>query len=90
MPQFLPVLSPDDVLKRRSVKVSRVDLTPYLQYLHDIRPGYAGEIELQSGENKPTIKRRVTMAASRLGKQVKYLRSGENRLLFEIISEEKG
>lgn len=89
MPHFLPAVSPDELAKRRSVKSSRVDLGPYLHYLQDVKVGYAGEVELLSGESKPTIKRRVTMAANRLGKQIKYLRSPENRLTFEVSSEKK-
>jgi hypothetical protein len=41
-------------------------------------------------DNKPTIKRRVTLAANRLGKPIKYLRSGENHLVFEVLPERKG
>lgn len=90
MPKYLPLLSPDDLAKRRAIKTSRVDLEPYLHYLRSIETGYAGEVELISGESKPTIKRRITMAASRLGKHLKYLRSGEARLIFEVIPEKRG
>jgi hypothetical protein len=90
MPDFLPVISPEDLAKRRKTKTTRVDLDPYLEYLRPIRPGYAGELQLLSNENKPTIKRRVTMAAGRLGKTIKYLRSGETQLIFEVQPERKG
>ncbi len=89
MPTFLPVLSPEDLARRRSAKTTRVDLTPYLDYLRQIQPGYAGELHLAPNEKKPTIKRRVTMAAHRLGKSVKYLRSAEDQLLFEVLPERK-
>jgi hypothetical protein len=42
---------------------------------------------LRPEESKPTIKRRITMAATRLGKSVKYLRSGDDRLIFEVLRE---
>jgi hypothetical protein len=90
MPKFLPALPPEELAKRRAVKTSRVDLAPYLHYIQGIQPRHAGEVELQPGESKPTIKRRVTMAATRLGKEIRYLRSPENRLLFEVDPEKKG
>jgi hypothetical protein len=90
MPTFLPAISPDDLAKRRATKTTRVDLTPYMDYLRSIQTGFAGEIQLSPNENKPTIKRRVTLAANRLGRSVKYLRSGENQLVFELLPERKG
>jgi len=90
MPNFLSVIAPDDLAKRRATKTTRVDLTPYIEYLRPIQPGYAGDLQLLPSENKPTIKRRVTMAATRIGKSVKYLRSNENQLVFEVQPERKG
>ncbi len=87
MPEFKPALSPEELAKRRASRSSRVDLTPYIDYLRTIRPGYAGDVQLNPGENKPTIKRRITMAANRLGKKIQYLRSGESELIFEVLSE---
>jgi hypothetical protein len=89
MPEFMPVLSPEELARRRATKTTRVDLTPYLDYLRTIRPGYAGEVELTQNESKPTIKRRITMAANRLGKNIKYLRSGESQLVFEVSPDRK-
>ncbi|MGH2459962.1 MAG: hypothetical protein ACRDIY_13980 [Chloroflexota bacterium] len=89
MPDFRPVLSPGELAKRRAAKATRVDLMPYIEYLQTIEAGYAGDLQLLPGENKPTIKRRVTMAAHRTGKSVKYIRSGENQLIFEVRPEQK-
>lgn len=89
MPDFRPALSPEELVKRRAAKTTRVDLMPYIDYMRAIGPGYAGDLQLLPGENKPTIKRRVTMAANRIGKTVKYLRSGENQLIFEVLPEQK-
>jgi hypothetical protein len=83
-------MSPEELAKRRATKTTRVDLTPYIEYLRSIQSGYAGEIQMTPNENKPTIKRRVTLAANRLGKSIKYLRSGENQLVFEVMPERKG
>ena len=33
----------------------------------------------------PTIKRRVTMAATKAGKAAKYVRSSENKLVFLVV-----
>ena len=90
MPTFATVISPDELVKRRATKTTRVDLAPYIDYIRTIQPGYAGDLLLLANENKPTIKRRVTMAASRIGKSVKYLRSGESQLVFEVLPERKG
>ena len=89
MPVWLQVISPEELSKRRATKTTRVDLTPYVEYLRTIQPGYAGDLQLLPSENKPTIKRRVTMAATRIGRSVKYLRSGENELVFEMQGERK-
>jgi hypothetical protein len=89
MPTFGPIISPDELAKRRATKTTRVDLAPYIDYLRTIQSGYAGDLQLMPNENKPTIKRRVTMAANRIGKSVKYLRSGENQLVFEVLPERK-
>lgn len=90
MPHFMPVLSPEDLGKRRATKGMRVDLAPYIDYLRPIQPGYAGQLSLEPSETKATIKRRVTTAAHRLGKSIKYLRSGEKDLLFEVQPERRG
>ncbi|HEX5416546.1 MAG TPA: hypothetical protein VFZ25_12825 [Chloroflexota bacterium] len=90
MPDFMPVLSPEEITRRRSARGTRVDLAPYLDYLRKIKPSYAGEVQLLPGESKPTIKRRITMAATRLGKSVKYLRSSDDRLVFEVVRENNG
>ena len=90
MPNFLSVIAPDDLAKRRATKTTRVDLAPYIEYLRPIQAGYAGDLQLLPSENKPTIKRRVTMAATRIGKSIKYLRSNENQLVFEVQPERKG
>jgi hypothetical protein len=82
-------MSPEELAKRRATKTTRVDLTPYVEYLRSIQAGFAGEIQMTPNENKPTIKRRVTLAANRLGKSIKYLRSGENQLVFEVLPERK-
>jgi|GEM_PF-6498118 len=90
MPDFMPILSPEEIAKRRSARGTRVDLAPYTDYIRRIQPGFAGEVQLKPDESKPTIKRRITMAATRLGKNVKYLRSGDDRLIFEVLPEDRG
>lgn len=84
MPDFRPALSREELAKRRAIRSTRVDLQPYIDYLLTVTEGGAGEIGILEGERKPTIKRRVTMAAGKAGKKVKYLRSSENELVFEV------
>ncbi len=84
MPEFRTPLTAEELARRRSVKTTRVDLEPYVNYLQTIPEGGAGDVKLTDGEHKPTIKRRVTLAASRVGKTVKYLRSSEQELVFQV------
>jgi hypothetical protein len=84
MPEFRSPLSSVELAKRRS-RVTRVDLEPYREYLSSVQPGYAGYLYLGENEKKPTIKRRVSIAATTLNIKIKYLRSDANELLFEVL-----
>jgi len=87
MPEFRSPLSSEDLKKRRG-RTTRIDLEPYREYLSTIEPGYAGYLSLGDNETKATIKRRVSLAAAQLNKKIKYLRSDENELLFEVLPSE--
>lgn len=87
MPEFRSPLSPEELKKRRG-RTTRVDLEPYREYLSTVESGYAGYLYLVDNEKKPTIKRRVSMAATQLNKKIKYLRSDEKELLFEVLPGE--
>ena len=61
-----------------------MDLTAYIGALRDLAPGQMGEAVLSDSEKKATIKRRLTAAAKRLGKSLKYRRSAEDRVIYEV------
>ncbi len=85
MPE-LRTLTPDEVARMQSRRGRTVDLTQYVEYLRDLSPGQMGEARLTDSEKKATIKRRLTAAAKRLNKGLKYRRSGENAIVFEVTS----
>lgn len=86
MPE-LRVLSPEEAAKRQSRRGRAVDLSEYLSYLQGFGPGQLGEATLCAGEKRGTIKRRLTAAAKSLGKELRYRRSGEDALLFELKAD---
>jgi hypothetical protein len=61
-----------------------VDLSEYLAALRDLAPGQLGEAALTDDEKKSTVKRRLTSAAKQLGKTLKYRRSGEKMIVYEV------
>ncbi len=63
-----------------------VDLSAYLGYLRGLDQGQMGEATLTDGEKKATVKRRLTSAAKQLGKGLRYRRSGEDRVVFEVTA----
>ena len=71
-------------LKKRRVNVAV--LYPYMDYLETLQVGDYGEVTVEDGESKQTIKRRTTVAAKQLEMAIKWQRSqDENTLLFEMV-----
>jgi hypothetical protein len=64
-----------------------VDLTDYLQAVRELEPGQVGEATIGDGEKKATIKRRLTMAARSLDRTLRYRRTGEDRIIYELAVE---
>jgi hypothetical protein len=85
MPKFR-TLSPEEVAQMQSRRGRTVDLSEYLAALRDLSPGQMGEATLTDGEKKATVKRRLTAAAKQLGKELKYRRSGDNKVIFEVTA----
>lgn len=77
-------LSPEEVerLKRRRPPVQ--DLSAYLSYLDTLHPGDWGAIRLEDGESQRVIKRRLTIAAKMKGREIRYKRGEEGRIIFEV------
>jgi hypothetical protein len=70
----------------RSRRRSSVDLTEYTEFLRGLATGEGGELVLGPGEQKRTVKRRLTTAAKRMDKGVRYRRTEGNTLHFEVTS----
>lgn len=71
-----------EALKKR--RVSRLDLSAYATYVNALAPGEWGVVTLEEGEKQRTIKRRLTVAAKHQGKEMRYRKDGEGRIVFEV------
>jgi hypothetical protein len=61
-----------------------VDLSECRAFVQDLTPGEGGEIMLGTDDARRTVKRRLTTAANQLNKKLKYHRSTEDVLRFEV------
>lgn len=61
-----------------------VDLSEYIKVLQEMQSGQMGEAILEEGEKKRTIKRRLTIAAGKLSKELRYLKSDEGSIVYEV------
>lgn len=68
----------------RSYRRGTVDLTEYSAFLRDLGISEGGEVVLDPGDVKRTVKRRITRAAHLLGKDVRYRRTEGNIVRFEV------
>jgi hypothetical protein len=84
MPTFRPLTS-DEIAALRSRNVRTLDLSEYTRFLQDLNPGDGGEIALGPDDDRRTVKRRLTTAATRMNKKVRYRRSDDTVLRFEIL-----
>ena len=85
MPEFRK-LPAEEVARVASRRGRAVDLTDYLDIVGQLGVGDMGEATIAADENKATVKRRLTMAARRQGKALRYRRTGADRVLFEVVS----
>ena len=85
MPTFRRLTAQEiaDLQPRRG---STVDLTEYREFLQDLAPGQGGEVSLGTGDQRRTVKRRLTTAALGMGKKLRYRRSPDNVVRFEVQS----
>jgi hypothetical protein len=83
MPTFNK-LSEDEVKAMQSHRRGSIDLTEYLDFVRDLSPGEGGELSLEEGEPVRTVKRRMTRAATQLNKQIRWRRSQNGTLRFEV------
>jgi hypothetical protein len=60
----------------------------YRSFVADIAEGEGGELTLVEGDNRTTIKNRLKAAAKALGKEIAFIRSGEDVVRFRVIGAE--
>ena len=86
MPTFRS-LSADEVAALQPRRTRSVDLSEYRQFLQEIAPGEGGEIRLGADDQRRAVKRRLTTAAKQMNKRLKYRRSEDDVLRFEVQSD---
>lgn len=77
-------LSAADVEKLGKRRMPTLDLSEYLAFLDRVQPGDWGRLTLLDGESQRTIKRRLTSASKQKGLTVKYRKSPEGQILFQV------
>ncbi len=60
-------------------------LEEYRSYIANLSPGEGGELVLDEGEKKATIKNRLNHAARVDNKRVRYLRTPIDRVRFQMM-----
>ena len=83
MPTFRR-LSAEEMARFRVRKNASVDLTEYRNFLSTLSPGEGGEVQLGPEDQRRTVKRRLTSAASQLNQRIRYRRSDNGLVLFEV------
>jgi len=58
----------------------------YKSYLSQLAVGEGGELILSEGENKTTVRNRLTRAAKELNISLEYKRTRDNAVRFRIVS----
>lgn len=71
----------------RSLERQRA-LKEMMEFLSQIAPGEGGEIVLEEGDNRLTIKNRLKKAAEKLGVELKFIRK-RKRIVFEVVKKEE-
>lgn len=72
MPTFA-TLSPEQIAQFKT-RQNHTDLTAYLEALSGLEVGAYLSITLGEGDNQRTVKRRATIAATSLGKKLRWKR----------------
>ncbi len=72
----------------RSLERQRA-LQEMINFLSQIKPGEGGEIVLEEGDNRLTIKNRLKRAAKELGVELKFIRK-RKRIVFQVLEKKEG
>ena len=84
MPTFRKLSSEELTALQRRGHRSPIDLTEYLDFMRELSPGEGGTLELAEGESQRTVKRRISTATTRLKKDIRWRRSENGVLRFEV------
>ena len=84
MPTFRKLSSEELMALQRRGPRPPIDLTEYVDFLQELSPGEGGSLELEDGESQRTVKRRISMAATRLKKDIRWRKSQNGVLRFEV------
>ena len=74
-----------EVFAKKQGRPRNAYLEEYVGYLTDLAVGEGGEITMESGEKKATIKNRLTKASAAANVNLKYLRTSGERVRFQVI-----
>lgn len=83
MPKF-EKLSKAEIEQLTKRKAPVLDLSEYLTYLGTLKTGDWGAVTLAEGETSRVVKRRLTAAAKQKGMTIKYKKSEDNRIIFQV------
>ncbi|MBI2942466.1 MAG: hypothetical protein HYY04_18715 [Chloroflexi bacterium] len=75
---------PPEEAAQYAQRKARVDLSSYREFLSSLKSGDWGEVRLDPGEKKPTVKRRLTVAAKEADHDITYKRSDEHHIRFQV------
>ena len=87
MPRF-ERLSAAEVERLRRRRVTTLDLSQYIAFLDTLRPGDWGAVSLEDGESQRVVKRRLTTAAKQRGWELRYRKTQDGRIIFEVRAAE--
>lgn len=82
MPKFI-VLSPEEMAEMSRRRLA-ANINAQKEFLLGATAGEIYEIELQPGDNKRTEKRRMSVAASAVGRRLTWFRPQGQRILFKV------
>ena len=83
MPTFRR-LSPEEIRALQPRRAGSVDLSEYRGFLATISPGEGGEVRLGPADRRRVVKRRLTTAANQMNKRIRYRRSGDHVVWFDV------
>ncbi|MBI4507735.1 MAG: hypothetical protein HY691_19570 [Chloroflexi bacterium] len=83
MPKFAKV-PPAEVERLKRRQPTTLDLSPYVAFLETLKSGDWGTVTLEEGESQRAIKRRLTTAAKQKGIPIRYRKSKEGKIYFEV------